>query len=366
MQPKLSGSRRPGEESEGETAAFTQEFLNRTPLDDLRLLSGDYWGELRVFLAVAKAGSYSRAAELLSTSQPTVSRQVKRLQDVMRSQLVVSSSTGVKLTPRGKALAEHLAALDHSLFSLSNDLQMEAKSQQGLVRISITEGLGIFFLVPSLRPLSEEHPLIQIDVQNPLNLNDLRQNQSDMMIGFAPINSHDVTCRPLGMLHLIPVVSREYVERRGVPTQANLGDHQFIQSRLYQSDAAMWEPWNNLVKRGRTAHFCDNSFVYGMMVKTGLGIGLLGNYTMLEPAALPLDFGVHVPLRTYASVLTDRLESRPVRIIYDWICELFGPGNPWFGEELALKSGPSIADEGIRVMFNLPFDALPHFQRDAG
>jgi DNA-binding MarR family transcriptional regulator len=173
MQPKLSGSRRPGEESEGETAAFTQEFLNRTPLDDLRLLSGDYWGELRVFLAVAKAGSYSRAAELLSTSQPTVSRQVKRLQDVMRSQLVVSSSTGVKLTPRGKALAEHLAALDHSLFSLSNDLQMEAKSQQGLVRISITEGLGIFFLVPSLRPLSEEHPLIQIDVQNPLNLNDL-------------------------------------------------------------------------------------------------------------------------------------------------------------------------------------------------
>ena len=57
--------------------------LNKSPLDEETLLSGQFWGELRVFLAVAKTKSFNRAAEITNTSQPTVSRQVKRLQDVV-------------------------------------------------------------------------------------------------------------------------------------------------------------------------------------------------------------------------------------------------------------------------------------------
>jgi Bacterial regulatory helix-turn-helix protein, lysR family len=60
-----------------------QQAFNRSPLDDEKLLSGQFWGELRVFLAVAKTKSFNRAAEITNTSQPTVSRQVKRLQDVV-------------------------------------------------------------------------------------------------------------------------------------------------------------------------------------------------------------------------------------------------------------------------------------------
>jgi hypothetical protein len=83
---------------------------------------------------------------------------------------------------------------------------------------------------------------------------------------------------------------------------------------------------------------------------------LLGNYTMLEPSALPLELGVHVPLQTYASVLSERLESQPVRLLFDWICQIFGNANPWFHQKLALNAYPSIADEGIRIMFNLQPD----------
>jgi len=55
-----------------------QQAFNRSPLDDENLLSGEFWGELRVFLAVAKTKSFNRAAEITNTSQPRVSRQVKR------------------------------------------------------------------------------------------------------------------------------------------------------------------------------------------------------------------------------------------------------------------------------------------------
>ncbi|WP_169738498.1 LysR family transcriptional regulator [Afifella pfennigii] len=328
--------------------------MNRSPLEDGRLLSGDYWDELRVFLAVAKAGSYSRASEFLSISQPTVSRRVKRLQDVMHAQLVVSSPSGVRLTPKGALLAERLATLDQTLFSLSSDLSSEARKLQGLVRVSITEGLGIFFLVPLLRQLLAEHPLIQVDVQSPLNVNDLRQNQTDMMVSFAPVFTEEVTCRELGVLHLLPVVSRDYVARMGLPTRKNLAEHLFIQSRLYQADAPTWKEWNAVVARGRIAHLCDNSFMYGMMVKAGLGIGLLGNYTMLEPTALPLDLGVHVPIRTYACAMTERLESKPARLVFERVCEALGKSNPWFTEEMSVTPLPSIADDGVRIMFNLP------------
>ena len=52
-----------------------QQSFNRSPLDDETLLSGQFWGELRVFLAVAKSKAFNRAAEILNTSQPVRRRR---------------------------------------------------------------------------------------------------------------------------------------------------------------------------------------------------------------------------------------------------------------------------------------------------
>src|SRR5436853_4544963 len=102
-----------------------QQSFNRSPLDDETLLSGQFWGELRVFLAVAKTKSFNRAAEITNTSQPRVSRQVKRLQDAFGSQLFVSTPRGVKLTRNGEALAKALCRLDHTLFSITSDMKAQ-------------------------------------------------------------------------------------------------------------------------------------------------------------------------------------------------------------------------------------------------
>jgi hypothetical protein len=83
-----------------------QQAFNGSPLDDENLLSGEFWAELRVFLAVAKTKSFNRAAEITNTSQPRVSRQVKRLQDVVGSQLFISTARGITLTRNGEALAK--------------------------------------------------------------------------------------------------------------------------------------------------------------------------------------------------------------------------------------------------------------------
>jgi DNA-binding transcriptional LysR family regulator len=333
-----------------------QKSLNKGPLDDETLLSGQFWGELRTFLAVAKTKSFNRAAEITNTSQPTVSRQVKRLQDVVGSQLYISTPRGIILTPKGEALAKTLSRLDHALYSATNDLKGETSQAEGIVRVSITDGLNTFFVAPALERFSLEYPKIQLHLKSPLNLLSLRENQTDMMIGFGPVEAADIAFRKLGLLHFIPVVSKGYVERNGLPTRANLAEHFFLQSELYSAKTGLWDGWNELVSRGRTAFLCDNSFAYGMLVKAGQGIGLLGSYTVLEPAAVPLELDLRVSVPLYALALTDRLNARPVRAVFDWLCDIFSDKNPWFREEFRIDYPPSIYDSGFRLLFNIGSD----------
>jgi len=330
-----------------------QRELNRTPLDSQAILSGQFWGELRVFLAVAKAKSFNRAAEALNTSQPTVSRQVKRLQDLMGSQLFIPTQQGVRLTQKGEDLAKALTKLDLALYSLTNDLKAETRQTEGTVRVSITDGLNTFFVAPSLSNFSTTYPMIQMHLKSPLNVISLRENQTDLMIGFHPAEATDIVVKKLGQLHFIPVASKSYIDNFGLPTRKNLENHFFLQSEFYLARTGLWDSWNEAVSRGRIAHFCDNSFAYGMLVKAGLGIGLLGSYTVLERSAIPLQLGVKISVQMYAMALTERLNSRPVRLAFDWLTEIFGRNNPWFNENFRLDNPPSHYDAGFKLLFNL-------------
>jgi DNA-binding transcriptional LysR family regulator len=329
-----------------------QQSFNRSPLDDETLLSGQFWGELRVFLAVAKTKSFNRAAEITNTSQPTVSRQVKRLQDVVGSQLFISTPRGVKLTQKGEALAKALARLDHTLHSITSDLRAETSEAEGIVRVSITDGLNALFAAPSLLQFSAQYPRIQLHLKNPLNLVSLRENQTDMMIGLVPNISSDVQFRKLGQLHFIPVVAKDYIQNRGLPTRANLEQHLFIQSEYYLGKTGMWDSWQHVAASGRIAHYCDNSFAYGMLVKSGQGIGLLGSYVLVEPCFVPLEIGLRISIPLFLVALTERLNARPVRLAFDWLSDVFG-NNPWFSNEFRLNNPPSEYDAGMRRMFNL-------------
>jgi DNA-binding transcriptional LysR family regulator len=330
-----------------------EQQLNKSPLDEETLLSGQFWGELRVFLAVAKTKSFNRAAEIINISQPTVSRQVKRLQDVMGSQLFISTPRGVKLTQKGEALARDLSRLDHTLFSITSDLRSESREAEGTVRVSITDGLNVLFATPALVRFSDRYPKIQLHLKNPLNMMNLRENQADMMISLIPSQSSGIRFRKLGHLHLIPVVAKDYIQRCGLPTQGNLEQHLFIQSAYYLGRTGLYDSWQRSVARGRIAHYCDNSFAYAMLVKTGQGIGLLGSYVLADPRFVPLEIGVRISVPLFLVALTERLNARPVRRVFDWLGELFGSKNPWFSDEFKLSNPPNDYDAGGRKMLNL-------------
>jgi DNA-binding transcriptional LysR family regulator len=330
-----------------------QQVFNGSPLDDEKLLSGQFWGELRVFLAVAKTKSFNRAAEITNTSQPRVSRQVKRLQDAVGSQLFSSTARGITLTRSGEALAQALCRLDHTLYSITDDLKAETTEAEGTVSVSITDGLNALFAAPALEQFSAQYPKIQLHLKNSVNLMHLRENQTDMMIGIGPAESSGIRFRKLGQLHFIPVVAKDYIRKHDLPTRDNLEQHLFLQSEYYISRNGLWDGWQQAVARGRIAHYCDNSFAYGLLVKAGQGIGMLGSYTLLEPCTVPLEIDLRISVPLYLIALTDRLSARPVRLVFDWLSEVFGSNNPWFADEFRLNNPPSAYDAGFRKMFNL-------------
>ena len=305
------------------------------------LLSGQYWAELRIFAEVARAKSFNRAAERLGLSQPTIGRKVRRLQDVIGAQLFVSSKQGVRLTRRGEELAEALLLFDHSLFAIASDLKARDKDAEGIVRVNVTDGMAAFFAAPAIPGFSRAYPKIQLHLRGLSSFSDLREHQTDMMLTMVPTNRPDVECRALGTLHFIPVATRGYVAKHGMPTRENLAEHVFLQSHLFQSGAEAWRDWETVTAAGRIAHYCDSSFAYGMMVKQSLGVGLLGSYALRERSAVFVDLGVHAPVQMYGIALSDRLSSsRPVRLVFDWLCATFAESNRWFSSRLNIADLP--------------------------
>jgi DNA-binding transcriptional LysR family regulator len=316
----------------------TRERLNQTPLNNPRLLSGPYWDELRTFLAVAKSKSFNRAARMLNTSQPSVSRSIHRLQGMVGSQLLISSKKGVVLTDRGKELAEALIAFDEQLSILSRNLGAESKEAAGIVRFSSTEAIAGLFVVPMLQEFSRQHPRISLHIRSIINMLGFRENQSDIVLGFSPAGQPGVESRAVGVMHLIPYVSKSYIARHGLPTKANLQDHRFLDAEYYSSRTDAWRSWRTAVEHGTIAHACDNSFAYCLMVKEGLGIGLLGNYVLPDPELVPLDIDVRVKLPMYLLADSERLNARPVRLVYDWLGTILSQNNKWLNTEFDINA----------------------------
>jgi DNA-binding transcriptional LysR family regulator len=310
--------------------------VNRAPLDDSRILSGPFWAQLRVFLAVAKAKSYNKAGVELGMSRQTVAREIRRLQDLLGAVLLVPSRNGIQITDRGRDLAIKLLSLDQMFFSLYHEMRADTREAEGQVSIVATEALTGFFIVPGLVGLNARYPGIRARLRNPANLLSFRENQCDVMVGFGPLTEDGLESRAVGTLHLVGTAVRSYVEEHGVPTWDTLSSHRFIDSDYYASETQTFAPWRKIVARGGAVHHCDNPFAYGLMVKAGLGIGLLGNFLMSDPDFVPVGMGIHVKLPMYIHAQAERLKSRPVRLVFDWLVEVFSADKPVFRPELNL------------------------------
>jgi DNA-binding transcriptional LysR family regulator len=333
---------------------FERGLFNITKLDDERVLSGQFWGELRVFLAVAKTKSFNRAAEILGSSQPTVSRQIKRLQDLLGFQLITATSQGIVLTEEGRRIAASASDLDERLYALSGGVKAHKGEIEGVVSVSVPDTIAAAFIAPAIKTFSRRYPKIQLRLKPPRNHIDARHDNADVNIAFHPVGLHEWISRPLGTIHLVPMASREYIKEFGYPANGALQSHRFVMSSLNVEGSGVWDNWINLCHNGSVVHHCDEPLAYTLLVTSGVGVGLLPNYLAADSRVVPLDFGFDVAMQMHLVVLCERLKARHVQVVCDWVERLLSEASPWLRRKFQLDSPRDDEEEFGRLLARLP------------
>lgn len=136
--------------------------------------------ELHAFLAVARTGSFRRAAEELFVTQAAVSRAVLRLEAQLGQDVFQRSGAGVRLTPAGEELRRRVekpvAALEEAA------LHLRRRAERLRLRLSVVPSLGNLWLLPRLPAFREAHPEVAIELRQYHHDEDFLRDDVDLWI----------------------------------------------------------------------------------------------------------------------------------------------------------------------------------------
>ena len=116
------------------------------------------WDKLRIFHAVADAGSLTHAGEALQLSQSAVSRQIRALEESLNVTLFHRHARGLILTEQGELLFDATQAMVKRLDAAAARIRDSEDEVFGELRVTTTTGFGTLWLAPRLKTLYEKYP----------------------------------------------------------------------------------------------------------------------------------------------------------------------------------------------------------------
>lgn len=138
------------------------------------------WDNVRIFLAVARAKSLRKAADLLEMSHPTVSRRLEALEKDLGVTLFARSSEGLHATPEASELLGLAEQIESSFHALGRHASNAAPALKGVIHISAPDLIISDLLAPELARFSAKWPQIELRVEATYELADLRSREADI------------------------------------------------------------------------------------------------------------------------------------------------------------------------------------------
>jgi DNA-binding transcriptional LysR family regulator len=184
------------------------------------------WDKLRIFYAVAEAGSFTHAGESLNLSQSAISRQISALEDSLKVTLFHRHARGLILTEQGEVL--HSTARDvFAKLAMTEAMLTESKVRpRGPLKVTTTFAFGVKWLTPRLGEFLELYPDIQLTLLIDDRELDLAMREADVAIRMMPPRQPDLIQRHLTTIRVKIYASKSYIARRGQPQNlAALRDH---------------------------------------------------------------------------------------------------------------------------------------------
>ena len=246
------------------------------------------WDKLRVFHAVAEAGSLTHAGESLHLSQSDVSRQIRALEEDLDAQLFHRHPRGLILTAEGEHLFSATSAISQEVTAAGARIRDSRDELEGELRITTTVGFGTLWLAPRLNRFLELAPNLNVDLMLNEAVLDLPMREADVAIRMREPNQADVIRRPLMDVAIRLYACPEYIKRYGAPKKAqDLADHRLI---TYSPDAP--QPVTNMdwVLRhlGPQRRLITVNNYYGVLgaARNALGVAAIPDYMVQEMGGL--------------------------------------------------------------------------------
>src|ERR1700690_3363672 len=175
------------------------------------------WDKLRIFHAVAAAGSFTHAGQSLGLSQSAVSRQISALEEEISTPLFQRHARGLPLTDEGELLFTAVTDVLGRLAAAEEALKNVHDAPRGALKITASHGIGAYWLLPRLGQFLAQYPEVEVHLVMDDRELDLAQREADLAIRMrAPVQA-DLIQRKLFTVHYHMYASKEFLGHQATP-----------------------------------------------------------------------------------------------------------------------------------------------------
>jgi len=280
------------------------------------------WGDLKVFIAVARAGSTLAAARDLGVNQTTVARRIAALEDALGARLFDRHQDGYRLSECGRQILAQAERVEVEAETLGHLVAQRRRDLSGVLRVTTPEIFANFWLTPWLAAFMDQYPEIQVEVVATDQRLDLVRGEADIAVraGAMPTDP-GLVVRRLSDYHWTLCCGRSYAEKYGVPSSADaLNDHFVIGSDGPLSRLAphAWLAQN--APRAKRRSTCSSVANMIAAVKAGHGVGFLPNTVLMVETDLVECFPLPGCKYSFYIVMPEAMKDLPrVRVFCDFL-----------------------------------------------
>ncbi len=238
------------------------------------------WDDLKVFLAVARAESLSRAGKLLRRDAATVGRRIAKLEGELGQVLFTKSPQGYALTDAGVRLLSHVERAEQAVLSGAEEVRGQSGQLSGQVRIGATDGCASFILPQVCAQIQRDHPELELQIVALARVINLSKREADMAITVSPPQTGRVTVQRVTDYHLHLAASAAYL--RGAPPLERLEDLAHHPMVGYIQDMIFYPELDFLTKLGiERVQLASNLVSVQLgMVRQGGGVGVTHDFIL--------------------------------------------------------------------------------------
>lgn len=239
------------------------------------------WDKLRIFHAVADAGSLTHAGDTLHLSQSAVSRQIRALEESLNTTLFHRHARGLILTEQGELLFDATKSMNKRLEAASARIRDSEEEAFGDLRVTTTTGFGTLWLAPRLPKLYEKYPDLKIDLMLEERVLDLPMREADVAIRMKEPSQADLIRKRLMSVRMRLYASKAYIEKNGMPrTIEDMSDHRLICQSLNSIQVAAGATLVQHLMTQDIPNLLTVNNYFGVLqgILNNIGIGVLPDY----------------------------------------------------------------------------------------